>query len=292
MALSLGKAKSGEGMMSLFPHSREYSQGVGTKQERTGAGIIVVAQDGTGDFENFREALNSMADGGEIFIKEGTYILSDTYDLSYLFPSNTTIRGSGANTILKTDAAGSYWFSFLNKSNILIENLTFWLYTTAGTEAPFDLDGASNITFRDCTFTFGNENMDAIFWDSLGNTCNAFTLDHCTSNNSGSNAVAVFALDMANYCTIINNNFWQLQAFLLGTGSYMENVVFIGNTFERINTTGNTSETCRYFGNCIGNGNTITITAGNNRGAYIGNMVDIAISDTGTANQVANNVVY
>lgn len=75
MALDLG------GMPQLFPHSKEFDQGQGNI--RKGAGTFIVADDGSGDFDNIQDAINALpSTGGEIFIKEGTYLIDTSKKLT------------------------------------------------------------------------------------------------------------------------------------------------------------------------------------------------------------------
>jgi len=98
-------------------------QGYGFMKQPT----FIVAADGTGDFDNVNDAIDNLTSvGGSIFIKEGTYTISETMVL----PSNLSLIGSGFGTILKLkDNYGGttgYGFDIIyseSTSNIIIRNL-------------------------------------------------------------------------------------------------------------------------------------------------------------------------
>ena len=254
--------------------------------------FIVVDAAGNGDYDNLRDALAAAAAGGEIWIKEGTYALDDGTSTVYTFPSNLTVRGTGVGTILLTSAAENYWFSFLNKSYITIENLKFQILTAAGTEAPFDLDNADHITIKNCIFGFGNTNMDAIFWDSGGNTATNFTLQDCSVVYNEGGGVCVFALDM-NLGFVSGNRMHVLDAFY-DAGENYNNCTFINNEWANFVTTANstTVTASRVVGNITEPGHSFTFAAASNYNAIAGNVSDSAISNTGTGNVLAGNAVY
>ncbi len=85
------------GIKNIFPHSKDYSQGMG--QVRKGAGTFIVALDGSGDFDDIQEAIDALPNtGGEIYIKEGTY---EPNEKIKILKSNVSLIGSGNSTIIK-----------------------------------------------------------------------------------------------------------------------------------------------------------------------------------------------
>lgn len=60
---------------------------------------ILVAQDGTGDYDNIQDAINELKTGSRIFIKEGTY---DIKNRILIHKSNIKIEGSGYNTFIRS----------------------------------------------------------------------------------------------------------------------------------------------------------------------------------------------
>ena len=113
MGLDFGGVKN-----NLFEHSKEYSQGEGKQRKATAS--VVVALDGTGDFEDIQEALNSLSpSGGSIFIKEGTYNLTTELLIK---TNNVLIQGTGKGTKLLADTSNNC-IDTNGKSYILIRDL-------------------------------------------------------------------------------------------------------------------------------------------------------------------------
>jgi len=88
----------------------------------------IVAQDGTGTHTDIQQAIDDLpTDGGKVYIKEGTYIISSRI---YIKKSNVTIEGAGDGTILKAadnfhdymiyigDGINTYYSIFLNNFTI------------------------------------------------------------------------------------------------------------------------------------------------------------------------------
>src|SRR3990167_5690454 len=62
----------------------------------------VVATDGTGDFTDIQSAIDALpSDGGVVYIKEGTYIITSTITKA---SDNIFIMGAGVATIIETEA--------------------------------------------------------------------------------------------------------------------------------------------------------------------------------------------
>ncbi len=82
----------------IFTHSEEFEQGGG--KIRKGMGTFVVALDGSGDFDDIQEAIDALpSTGGNIFIKEGTYIISEKLQIT---KTNVSIIGVGRGSEIKT----------------------------------------------------------------------------------------------------------------------------------------------------------------------------------------------
>lgn len=93
MALNAFNAGAGFG----FSQSEKASLGINQRQ-RVETATIIVAADGTGDFETIQEAINSIENsGGFVQLKEGTFTISSTITI----PGNISLRGVGNRTIIK-----------------------------------------------------------------------------------------------------------------------------------------------------------------------------------------------
>lgn len=106
----------------LFEHSQEFSQGAG--EVRKGQDATIVAKDGSGDFDDIQEAMDSVEDGAKIFIKNGRYKATDLE-----FTSNVTIEGESLNVVLELDNTtnNNKYIDMKNLSKILIKNITMEL---------------------------------------------------------------------------------------------------------------------------------------------------------------------
>jgi len=99
-------------MSGLFPHNKDFSEGLAERGSRAGGATIVVSMDGTGDAEALVEAHKMLpAGGGVIYVKEGTYVFSGNLQIT---KDNVSIIGAGRSTrfvattdieIIKVDGA-------------------------------------------------------------------------------------------------------------------------------------------------------------------------------------------
>ncbi|RLC34453.1 MAG: hypothetical protein DRZ76_02665 [Candidatus Nealsonbacteria bacterium] len=245
----------------LFEHSRRFSQGLGSV--RIAAGDIIVALDGSGDYDNLEEAINSEK-SGSFFLKEGIYILSDKLKIS----SNTTIRGSGGGTIIQTQSSGSYWIDLNGKNDVLIENLKFKFYCASGTEAPIEIDNAKRITFKNVIFENEDDNMSAIMWTPYGTTADYIYIINCRYIKYSATIKDLFISPITTGI-IEGNQFDDLDLVHTGVDAFMNNIIVIGNYFY-----------------------SITFEAGSNNNVCIGNQIDDAVTDNGTGNQVGYNATF
>ncbi len=123
MGLDFGRGQRRQ--RSIFKHSRDVETGQGL--ERVGQSTIIVSLDGTGDTDDIQEAISLLPDdGGEIFIKEGTYRLKDLETIS-VNKNNVTITGTGAGTVVQSgvfpNLGGGFVFEMLATSGVLIKNM-------------------------------------------------------------------------------------------------------------------------------------------------------------------------
>ena len=248
-----------EGLPQLFKHSKAFSQGLG--KERKGAGEIVVAQDGTGDFDTIEEAIKTIPKGGSIFLKDGIYILKNTL----IIPSNTIIRGESHAAIIKTATGKDLWISLSGKSNIWIENLTFYLFFGLDTGGIINTGGSNSCTFKNINFKFGNTDVDVSLFIDLGSASTKLKILNCVADTTEGNLFSI--IDSCSKAQIIDNRF---------------------DTLDQVAWDGNITN-CVFKGNFLRN---LGFNEGDNNNIAIGNQTDNAITDTGAGNQIANNVVF
>lgn len=147
----------------LFPHSNKFSQGLG--KTRMGAGEVVLALDGTGDFDSLFNAIAFVEDlgGGVIRLKNGTYLSA-----SLNSKSNITFIGDGKNF---TTISVATQLNLSNSAKITFENLQIKGTSVASQEAILDVDSATNLTIKDCLIEEGaGADYDGAIWNSGGGT--------------------------------------------------------------------------------------------------------------------------
>lgn len=121
---------------SLFSHNRDFSEGINERTIRQGLGMLIVAQDGSGDAETIQEGLNMLpSDGGIVYVKEGIYEITNTIILK----NNQYLKGSGYKTIIYQNTATPVRFiendNLVNgDENIRVENIALQLDGTTTNE--------------------------------------------------------------------------------------------------------------------------------------------------------------
>jgi len=181
--------RGGNTLGQIFSHSRRFDQGMGNI--RPGQATAVVALDGSGDFEDIREAMNSLpTGGGVVYIKEGNY----KYGAQLVIPkANISLIGAGKSTIL----TGSNGIYSENKVGILIQSLSLVGDDTIGANG-IHFDEGDQSSIKDCWVT----HMETGIMLSAG---------------GGKDGV------------IVSNNFCNVCTYGIGT-SGCEGVTIIGNT--------------------------------------------------------------
>lgn len=296
------------GYKNLFPHSKDFDQGFqrGRKRESD----VIVALDGTGDFEDFTEGLKEIAaqGGGVLRIRKGTYTYKNMSDLI----TGITIIGDGENTELETDGTATYPIVIHSKNNIKFKNLKLtFTRNESDDEAPIDLDSNSDLIFEKVLFSMEGH-YDGFIWNSFGGSVIGMEIINCNFENSGTlDAGCLIAIISDG--KIINNDFGSLtvisvinadflwdKCFFIGNrlGSFdsdgMRNCVFSNNICSDIALSVGFDSNSGHF-NIIANNfvtNTITIDSGADENVISGNQTDTAIVDNGTNNVLTGNNVY
>lgn len=113
---------------SIFPHSEETDTGQG--RERIGQATIIVSLDGSGDTDDIQEAIDLLPPtGGAIYIKEGTYKITETINIT---KDNVQITGDGrAARILNLENVRTFLIN--DKDNFLISGIKLEGSITSGT---------------------------------------------------------------------------------------------------------------------------------------------------------------
>lgn len=255
MVLDLPKDEDFE---NLFPHSKEFDQGLGTRTVRVGQDAIIVAQDGTGDFDTIEGALKTITStGGKIYVKSGTYIPTATLTIPF---SNVTIEGSGESTIIKpTTMAQAITAS--GKTKIILKN-----FKIDGTNMGAGSDGISITASATDTIieriTFANINATGI--GIILNASNRAQINKTIFENSPADAMTITDCSK---CIIAENQADTGTARITIAGNSDDNII-IGNICEEIEIEDSTSQ----------------------RNIIIGNQCTQAISNAGTSSEIYHNV--
>jgi len=166
------------------------------------------------------------ADGGEVYLPEGTYVMTDgTITIDY---DNTTLTGAGASTILDWSAGqANHGIDLSTKNGCTIQNISFLGYGATGGDAGNFINGTtcSNTKILNCYFSYGDDNCIFISGAWVDNL-----VEGCTFDNVDGRGVL---LDTGAYGRILNNYFD--TGFVGGAaGVGGPNSVVSGNTFKDV----------------------------------------------------------
>lgn len=293
MSLDLGYDEETGDIFNLFGHANRYDEGLG--KIRTGKSYILVAQDGSGDCDNLKEAYRDInKNGGKIFIKEGTYELKSPILIG---KKNITIEGSGYSTIVTGNNINpllSISGSNVKISNILFKNLSSNI--TTGTRL-IDISGSNLCKIDKCFF----EGFDRVIWLRGGSS-------ECMISNNQINTTTLGAgygiyLSNSSRNTIENNfidNSYPEQAIYLDTSSDYN--LISKNNFTGQNTMLQGIWIASGSNNIIAENQIahfaeygIYIAAGNNNNVVTSNFLTANFSpqlqDLGTNTQIAHNII-
>ncbi|MFW6172571.1 MAG: right-handed parallel beta-helix repeat-containing protein [Elusimicrobiota bacterium] len=179
-----------KGPNQIFKHSRNFDQGVGTRQERIGQADVIVAQDGTADAETIQDGVDLLSSkGGTVFIKEGEYHLQDPVKVNI---DGTVIKGAGKATKIYTDEFDdSYWAFDCNADRLHFELLLIDM------EGNFDNGGlelsGKYQNIEKCWFENGSDNPISLGDYSAVTNCyftetysavSIYSTDNCVFSNN------------------------------------------------------------------------------------------------------------
>lgn len=276
-------------LSNVFKHSKEYGYGlVGSDKRRD----LIVALDGSGDFDNIADALKNLSSGGgRILIKEGTYIIKSGLVIPV---SNVRLTGSGFSTKITIPTLGvaTTLISATSKNKIIIENLRI-----AGLGVEDDngisLDTCNNCLIQDCFVENCNDN--GIVFDTVtesyiiknklaGSVTNISVVDsdrNIINENIISGGTSGISLSDSLNNKIVNNNVINGSDDGIRIANGSDNNIIGGNRVDGFSGAGD-------FG--------IVITGGGDpgdRNIINDNIVlncDTNISDGGTNSVVADNI--
>lgn len=210
------------GIKNIFPHSRDFDQGLG--KIRKGAGTFVVALDGSGDFSDIQEAIDALpSTGGEVFIKEGTYITG----IILMNKKNVHLKGTGDGTIIKTVGAQGIILTEndnkISNFKIIIQNNNHESIMSSGT--------TNNILIENIHI----KGESASFLNTIGISLqgNNSRILNCIVEDCSGNGIEILSMNngIISNCTMDGND----------TGIFTDgatNCAIIGNTCKNCNTSG------------------------------------------------------
>ncbi len=300
----------------LFNHSNKFDQGLG--RVRAGMGTIVVANDGSGDFDTIAEAIKELpTTGGVIYVKDGTYIITSMLNLN---KPNSAIIGASKSTIIQT--IGNIIALRVSAADCKIEkihikgsgtgNLNWGIEVTADNVSIEDVyielcyhgilvDTHDNCIIRGC-FIYDNKANGIVFITISGvNDKNILT-----SNSIYSNDKSGVGITTATRNIIANNLIYENVEHGINMASSVGNV--ISNNVIKDNDSGDTASFDGIHLNQTDDDNTIigNYLEGNDRyqinlaaasddnNIIVGNIIDDTgatggINDSGTGTQQAHN---
>jgi len=137
-----------------FKFQQSDKAGIGiNKRGRIETATIIVSKDGSGDFEDIQEAIDSLPNGGYIQIKEGNYIIKTSISVG----ANITIQGVGQNSKLKADGITNIMTITGEKTKI--KDLSFEGENTS--DDGIIINAVTNITIQDCFFNTFNKGVES-----------------------------------------------------------------------------------------------------------------------------------
>ena len=258
------------GMKRFFPIGRDVRRSVGGYNpagpyvpQAQESPMITVARNGTGDFEDIQKALNSLpSTGGSVHVREGTYELT----ASLVIPSNTILLGDGMGTILVARAVGvpDDLINLSGKTNVKIMDLKFEFY------------------FGDAGYIINTDNSDGIIFDKI------IFKPKVDINNE---VFLLYGSTPAVRLRLLNCIYDDSEGEIRYCCGSINKAQIEGNRFDGMAFAFIDAD----FTNCIITQNffsSIDMTAGDNNNIVTSNQTDTVITNVGTGNQVANNVVF
>ena len=192
------------------------------RSDKISVSSVIVALDGTGDFDNIQAAIDSLPDtGGEVLIKQGTYVLKKQLTLD---KSNITISGNGRSSIIRvTSDIHCMTISYANQ--VILQNLFF--YSTAGDWIGLEMLRISNCTnsiIRNCFF-----NAPDCGGISMGSSTLTQTNNQIINNVFEDTGNVSIGVGKETYVIISGNIFRGSPAYCISTGA--SNSLISGNSF-------------------------------------------------------------
>ncbi len=238
MALKIPGKKEGG---SLFPHNRDFGEGINERGIRPGQSTVVVALDGSGDAETIKEGISLMpSEGGIIYLKEGLYVI----DATVLIPANVSLEGTGYGTHIQ----------MITDNDICIENLSGgdnvrlanFRLTKSGPAN--DLVGIKLTNCDDSIIE--NVWIESMVTESIALvTCDSVIISKVNVNSPDSTGIVIAGSNCIITSSIASNNMKGVE--ITGSGNIVSNCQINNNVNDNLHLNG--ADNCVIVGNQCNN---------------------------------------
>ena len=245
----------------LFKHSEDFEQGFQSRNKREAE--VIVAKDGSGDFELISEALLEIKDrgGGTVWVRNGSY------DEDLIIPSKTILKGDGWKTEITVRSYTG--IELTNTVDVEIKDLKIIIKSNNfGDGIHIDMDGANNLTFNNVFFEVTNTNSaEGIIWTSTAGKATGVRVINCKGKNTGTGNCPRFFFAELDFCIFKGNHFkdWDFNSI----DANVDNCLINSNILS-----------------------TISLGSTSSNNVAIGNTLDTAVTNSGTGNQVGFNTLF
>jgi len=213
--------------------------------------VITVAKDGSGNFTNIQEAINSASDGATIFVHNGTYIenvvVNKTVSLSGENSDTTIIDGNNAGNVVYVTASGVSISSFtIRNSGVNYSFGGIYLmnsFLTTIMNNMIQLTNGIRLSYSDNNLITGNylildynfgigfyhsnnnviKNNNISFGQMYGMHFDSSSNNIISGNTLQENLYGMYFQTDSNNSVIYHNNFWSIRNDTVITQSSMTN---------------------------------------------------------------------
>ncbi|MFW6172682.1 MAG: hypothetical protein ACOC5T_02955 [Elusimicrobiota bacterium] len=295
--MALKGFETGEGFN--FSHSEKANIGI-KEISKIETATIIVANDGTGDFETLQEAINTISNsGGYIQIKEGTFEVSTTINI----PENISIRGAGNKTRFLRSGSITNIFQ-ITGNNVEILNLTIEGTDTGGagsSQVGILMDESSTIlnqVIKNCEFKklgYGikvkadssiisnNIFRQTLTGIEITKSFGALSLNSNLFDYFNGGEIAISSNGM-NFGSIVNNTGFVTIGFTGSSSDY--DISLIGNNFTENGDITFEGDRSNISGNTFSD---ITLTSNSSLNSVMANKIHGSVTDNGTSNTTTPN---
>ena len=257
-------------------------------------GTVVVAADGSGDTTDIQTGINLLpATGGCVYIKEGTYYITEAITIA---TDNVSIIGCGRSTLIQSNAPGAAGITIIYAANvrgITISKVYLYGSLVQILSQGIEFDTVTDSTISDCWI----ENCN-IYGIEFSGTCVSNTIYSNFINNNDPTTSTAINLSANSDLNVISSNQCSSQYSGIATATGASRNIIVGNQCNSNSLggielggdnnviTGNYTEGNNTDENALGGGITID---GDNNIATNNRCVDNYVQEILIRNGVSNN---